>query len=573
MRLTQPSAGFPIAKPAACNFRGKLPFPHSPRPQTWCYPRVVIATGHPLHTAITAAQHHASQQNWPAALHHAEQALLFNPTDLEALTLTANILLRLNRWSEAVEAYKLVLATEPNNAPIHNNLGVALGKLDQHHAAVAAYTRALELDPTHTNAWFNLGKLSAQLNQPEAALQLLSKALACDPNHAYAHHELGSLLEHQGLLAQAAAAYRTSAQLDPTRVVRDNLARVLALSGDPAGLDLYRQLLRNPPDQPDDPEAHWNLGMALLLHGHLREGWAEFESRTRIPRFAPFHTRFPQPRWNGEPLGGRTILLYSEQGHGDTLQFLRYLPLVADRGGRIVLEVPPLLHRLLQHLPQRLPSLVACIPHNHPRPPFDTHASLMSLPVLTAADTIPPPLPLGGHPSPRPQPSTTLNVGLAWSGNPKHKRDHLRSIPLAELTRLAAIPHLRLTSLQALPLNPADAACQHLFHFARTCHDMDFADLADVIAGLDLVIAVDTAVAHLAGTLGKPVLIALSNVMDWRWGNHPTQTPWYPSARLFRQATPASWHGVVTDLATALHTDIHLPPTHNCVEPTSGQLS
>ena len=503
-------------------------------------------------SAIALGRTHAGQDDWEHALEAFDEALHFEPSNLEAACLRADALARLDRWADAAESYRQALALDPGQAQVLNNLGVALGKLGKHHEAIAAYSRALAIDPQHANAYFNLGKLAAKLNQLDTASLLFQQALDADPNHAYAYHEMGSLLERQGSLKEAADAYRQSVRLDPTRSVRENLARVLTLLGDPAGLEQGRTLIA---EQPDNAEAHWSYGMALLLHGHYQEGWEHFEWRTQIPRFAPYHGRFAQPRWAGEALNGRTILVYAEQGHGDTLLFLRYLPVVQALGGKVVFEMPPLLLPLLRETP----GAEICIAYGDPRPHFHTHASLMSLPYLTKVHAPPqmPFLPTLQSLQPSAQTSTaTYKVGLAWSGNPKHQRDHLRSTPLLAWKDLTHIGNVTFTSLQALPLNPADLACKGLFDFAAECDDMDFAQLAEVIEDLDLVISVDTAVAHLAGVMGKNVWVALSNVMDWRWGMDESTTPWYPSARLFRQTVPNDWTGVVTSIGAALRDEV-----------------
>jgi hypothetical protein len=458
--------------------------------------------------------------------------------------LIGNTLERLDRWVEAVESFQHAIGLDPNYSEAYNNLGVALVETGRNREAIAAYAKTIEINPNHANAYFNLGKLSVKLSEYHAALQMFEKALAIQPLHAYAHHELGCLQEMNGQLAMAASSYQKSLELDPSRTVRQNLAAVLALMGEPRGIDQLRQLVH---EQPLDPESHWNLGTGLLLHGNYEEGWREFEWRTQIPRFRDHHHRFPQPPWRGEPLEGKTILLYGEQGHGDTLQFLRYVPLVAERGGRIILEVPGLLRRLLQGFP----GVADCVAFGDANPDFSTHASLMSLPYLLQATSIPPPIaPLRWTKVNHPQ-SHPLRVGLAWAGSPKNKRDRLRSIPLALLNPLTHLRGVAFTSLQMgpTPLPTGDSS----FNFVDDCRDLpDFADLALVLSDLDLVITVDTAVAHLAGMMGKPVWILLSNAGDWRWGLQGPSTDWYSSAKLFRQNTPADWSGVVATVSQKL---------------------
>ena len=508
-----------------------------------------------------------ARADWRGALNHFEQAFRLDSARSCIPLCVGNALARLDRWQEAITSYRHALELNPHFPDALNSLGIALVRTGQPAAAIAAYTGAIELDPNHANAFFNLGKLSAQLNEFPTAASLFAQTLAINPHHAYAHHELGSVQERCGLLDDAILSYRNAVRLDPTRTVRENLANLLALRGDLGGITALEDLLQ---EDPTNEETHWNLGLALLLHGRYRSGWQQFEHRLQIPRFRSFHQRFPQPRWEGQPLAGRTLLLYGEQGHGDTLQFLRFVPLAAERSrARILLEVSASLHSLLEHTPGVDQCLVAAAP-DAPRPLFDAHVSLMSLPHLIGLDHIPLPVPL--HiPASTTVPEHTLNVGLAWAGNPGHKRDRLRSIPLAHWAPLASVEGVRFTSLQVAP-STIDAAT-HTFHFVHDCTGVaHFAELAAVIARLDLVLTVDTAVAHLAGTLGKPVWILLPNAVDWRWGLHSHTTPWYPSARLFRQTVPGSWTEVMAAIRHDLHTlaagadtgstgqDLHRPP-------------
>jgi len=486
--------------------------------------------------------------NWKDALSSFLQAARQDPSRAPVYLLIGNCFSRMDDWAGAKENYQRAIATDPGYADAYNNLGLALQATGCDHEAIAAHAKAAEIDPNHANAHFNLGKMCARFNEFPAAMAMFEKALAVEPEHAYALHELGSVEERCGLLEKAAASYRRSLKLDPTRTVRENLAAVLTQMGDPEGIAMQEQLVR---EHPDEAEPHWNLGMGLLQHGRYAEGWREFEWRIDIPRFRNTHHTFAKPRWTGERLDGKTILLYGEQGHGDTLQFLRYLPLVAERGGRIALVVPPLLRGLLSGLPH----VAACVGLADPKPEFDTYASLMSLPHILEHYRIPPPLTLKIPESGPVNPASTakLNVGLAWAGSPKQKRDHLRSIPLALWNRLSAVEGVDFTALQMGRPNPNAGNAGHTFHFVCDCVDFeDFAELAAVVAKLDLVIAVDTAVAHLAGSLGKPVWILLSNTMDWRWGLQGTSTDWYPNARLFRQTAPADWTQVMADVEDAL---------------------
>jgi tetratricopeptide (TPR) repeat protein len=491
--------------------------------------------------------------DWKAALNSFRESARLDPVRASAYLLIGDALGRLGEWAEAVENYQNAIRLDPRYADAYNNLGIALLEIGRDSDAIAAYAKAIEIDSNHANAYFNLGKFLARRDKFDIASELFEKALAIQPLHAYAHLELGALQEKSGFLERAASSYRRSMELDSTRTVRENLAAVLALIGDPTGIEQLEQLVR---EQPLAAEAHWNLGMALLRHGEYERGWEEFEWRAEIPRFRKHHQRSDQPRWQGEPLEGKTILLYGEQGHGDTLQFLRYVPLVVEQGGRIILEVPPLLCRLLRGFP----GVAECIAlGNAKQQNFSTYASLMSLPHLLRVEAIPKPIAPAGLETSEASflQSGKLKVGLAWAGNPSHKGDRLRSIPLVQWKSLAQIEGVVFTSLQMGPANPRAGDSGSNFKFAEDCADhQDFADLATVVSKLDLVITVDTAVAHLAGTMGKPVWILLSNAADWRWGLHGTSTEWYPSAKLFRQTTPADWSEVMTNISQELQRQI-----------------
>ena len=485
--------------------------------------------------------------DWQAALASFQETARLFPTRAPVYLLMGDARGRLGNWADAIENYEKAILADPRYADAYNNLGIAFLEVGRDQKAIAAYAKAIELNPHHANAFFNFGKLLARLNQFEIATELFEKALELQPLHAYAYHELGIVQEKSGLLAKASHSYRRSMELDPTRTVRANLAAVLTLMGDPVGIQQLEQLVL---EQPLDAEAHWNLGTGLLRHGKWEAGWREFEWRTEIPRFRTHHHRFQQPRWQGEPLHGKTILLYGEQGHGDTLQFLRYVPLVAERGGRVLLEVPPLLCSLVEGTP----GVAECLPRGKATQDVSTYASLMSLPHLLGVYEMPLPIaPIAQNSETHPPHCDELKVGLAWAGNPGHEGDRLRSIPLIHWKSLSQIEDVRFTSLQMGPVSSHGLTSENPFRFAEDCADLqDFASLAAVVSKLDLVITVDTAVAHLAGSMGKPVWILLSNASDWRWGLNGNSTGWYPSARLFRQTTPGDWSQVMATIVQQL---------------------
>jgi len=295
-----------------------------------------------------------------------------------------------------------------------------------------------------------------------------------------------------------------------------------------------------------------------LLTADFASGWPNYEWRWQS-KSDPINRRsYAQPQWRGEPLHGSRILIYAEQGLGDTLQFLRYVPMVAEKGGVVLLQIQDQLHCLCESIP----GVTQLLSMSDSPEKFDWQCPLMSLPLAfeTVISTIPKPLPYMSIPKESqqkaaalPWPSNGLRIGLSWAGSPTNKRDGLRSINLSLLAPLLSIKDTHFFSLQIGP------AKEHLAGFTTEISDLQnppgsMADTAAKIMHLDLVISVDTAVAHLAATLGKPVWILLPCVPDWRWLLNREDSPWYPSARLFRQAKPSDWQTVVQRLATALAT-------------------
>ncbi len=450
------------------------------------------------------------------------KVLALDPAHAGAYLEVGNLQRCADRLAEAAESYRCALARSiPNPARTWSNLGAALTELARFDEAKAALTESLALEPDASNTWCNQGVLE----------------------------------EKQGNFAAAAAAYRKAVELDACSFkARINLAAMLAQMGEEQGLTLLDGLVR---EQPLSAHAQWTRGMHLLLHGRYPEGWAGLEWRDRVKALGNVPRSFSAPRWQGEPLGGRTILLYAEQGFGDTLQFVRYAPLVAALGASVLLEVQPELVRLLKNVP----GVTVCVARGQQElPEFDLQAPLMSLPYLlgTTRETIPPPVSpwiFAAEQNARQQPvaaRTSLRVGLVWAGNAKHKRDYARSIPLRLWQILATVAGASFVSLQVGPAELEIREHGACFGFLERPPIRDFQDTAEIVASLDLVISVDSAVAHLAGTMHTPVWMLLDNARDWRWGLAGSRTPWYPTARLFRQTKGADWTGPMEQVARAL---------------------
>lgn len=443
-----------------------------------------------------------------------------------------------------------------------NRQGVALARLGRNEAALAAFDRVLAIQPDHVAALSNRANVLHLLGRLDAALASNDRALSLDPRDIEVLYNRGLILGELERFEDALSCYDRVIEARPehTRAlgnrgaVRQVLGRI-----DAAIADFVRvQALR-----PGDAVARFNESLARLSIGDFAEGWHRYESRWGTPMH-PIRRRFDQPQWRGEALpAGCTILLHAEQGYGDTLQFCRYAPLLARRA-RVVLEVPPPLRRLLSTLSGEL----RIVGEGEALPGFDLHCPLLSLPLAfgTTLATIPGQTPyLRADPAQvaawraRLSPLDGLKVGLVWAGESGRAvpeaaaRDRRRSIALARLAPLAAVPGVQFVSLQK-----GDAAAQAATPPpGMVLHDWtdelgDFADTAALVAALDLVISVDTAAAHLAGALGRPVWVLNRFDACWRWLRDRADSPWYPSARLFRQPAPGAWQKVIGKLAAAL---------------------
>ena len=454
---------------------------------------------------------------YPAAAAHYQSALRVRPNYVKACINLGNALSKLNRIPEAIACYRRALALQPDSATAQHGLGNALAENKDWAAARECFLQTLALDPVSAEAHNSLGNLHYSQREMHAAVQHYQRALEIDSSYARAFINLGNALLALGKHGEARSLYQRGLALD-------------------AAL----------------PGALYNLALAQLRNGEFVEGWRNYESRWSFEDLHLRRRNFRAPQWRGEPLDGKTILLHAEQGLGDTIQFARYVPQVAARGAHVILEAQPPLVRLLK----QLPGVEQVIPHGANLPAFDCHCPLMSLPLVfgTTAETIPTPegyLHAGAKQVPAAD--SPLRIGIVWNGNPRHKGDANRSMPLEALMPLAEVPGLTLISLQkgsgieqlaplkdSLPLE--DAASFHA----------DMYETAELMATLDLVITVDTSIAHLAGAMAKPVWILLPWVADWRWMENRSTSPWYVSARLFRQTSAGDWNSVVSQIVAAL---------------------
>ncbi len=462
------------------------------------------------------------------------------------------------RLTAAAAAFAEAAALAPDMAVAAYNLGLALARLDRLDEAAQALARAAALAPGLAAAHNNLGAVLEKLDRLDDAEAALRTALALDPGSAEAHNNLGIVLQKQGRLDAALAAYRAALAIDPALAEgHKNLGVALqALGAVDAAVTRYRHALALAPDY---RAARYALGMAQLLKGDIAAGFRDYEARWGSGPRMVLPER-PEPLWQGEDVAGRTVLVHLEQGWGDSLQFIRYAPLLRARGCRVVVECPPPLVRLFVGAD----GIDALVVRGGRMPAVDCRVALLSLPWLlgTTAATIPATVPylrppadaaaawrsrLASHPG--------LKVGIAWRGNPEHDNDRNRSLPAAALGAATAIAGVTLISLQERP-GADDPAV-----LAETPEPGDWADTAALVAGLDLVIAVDTAVAHLAGALGRPAWVLLPFAPDWRWQRDRGDSPWYPTLRLYRQPAIGQWAPVLAQVAAELAALVQSPAT------------
>jgi tetratricopeptide (TPR) repeat protein len=489
--------------------------------------------------------------NRPAeALQSYDRALALEPGYAEAHYSRGNALGDLKRPAEALESYERALALMPDLAEAHNNRGIALNALNRGAEALQSYERALVLKPDYAEAYNNRGIALFELKRPADALESHDRALALKPDYAQAHYGRGVALSALSRLGEALESYERALALEPghAEALNDRGIALFELRRHAEAIDSYERALAL---KPDYASAHWNLALCRLLLGHFALGWQDYEWRLKAGQQADQGRKFVQPLWLGaQTLEGKTILLHSEQGLGDTLQFCRYVREVAALGAKVLLEVQPPLGQLLADLD----GAAQVLTEGSPLPAFDYQCPLPSLPLAFKTDlhNIPSRTPyirsdaarvatwqkrLGIRTKPR--------VGLVWSGSAAHSNDRNRSIALAEILPPVS-SWAEWISLQK-DVRESDAALlasrADVRHLGSELED--FADTAALVELMDLVVTVDTSVAHLAGAMGKAVWILLPFNPDWRWLLDREDSVWYPAARLFRQPAIGDWASAI----------------------------
>ena len=521
------------------------------------------------------------------ALSRYEAALALRPQLPQGQFAAGFVLARMGRLREAETRYRRALVARPDFAVAWMNLGSLLREQGNEVFAEAALRRAAELRPDLVSAWINLAILERERKQPTAAETCLRRALALNPDqvetlvtwcqfraaekdlagawewlrwalarkpdHNEAANMQGILLHTEGRFDEAVTAFERAEALGNRASASNRGNSLLDLGRMDEALKAHRTAVER---DPLHAGAQYNLALTQLRLGDWEHGWAGYEARWRFREVHRKPRVFEQPRWNGGGLDGERILLHAEQGLGDTIQFCRYAALVAARGGVPVLQVQPAAGRLMRSLPVVRAGLAETAVLGAAQPQSDWECPLMSLPAVfqTTVETVPwPGAYLGADPvlafeklAEFPDVVSGPRVGLAWAGNPRYKADSQRSMRLDAL-----LPILRMAGFTWVSLQKGEAAEQlgqlprDVFVWDGSSRERDLAETAALVETLDLVLTTDTCIAHLAGAMGKPVWILLPHLSDWRWMQQTETTPWYPTARLFRQKLSRDWPGVV----------------------------
>jgi tetratricopeptide (TPR) repeat protein len=531
------------------------------------------------------------------ALQRYKHVLALRPRLSEAEFAAGFVLARMGKLKEAETRYRRALTLRPDSAAAWMNLGSLLREQGRDVYAEAALLWAVELRPDLVSGWVNLAILERERHRPTeaeahlrkafalnpqqvetqvawcqfrsaegdaaGAWQWLRWALAREPDHAEAVNMHGILLHKDGRFDEAVQLFEQAEALGHRAAASNRGNSLLDLGRMNEALQAQELAVER---DPECAGARYNLALTRLRLGHWEQGWPGYEARWRFREVHRSPRVFSQPRWQGEALDGRRVLLHAEQGLGDTIQFCRYAAMVAARGGHVILQVQEPALRLMQSLAAVRAGLVetALLGARPPEfdPKFDLECLLMSLTAVfgTTVETVPwPGAYLGADPElaaeKRAQfphsrlqgpPCAQHRVGLAWAGNPRYKTDCQRSLKLTALLPLLRTPGVTWIALQKGPAAEQLAALpSDVSVLDGSSNDRDLAETAALMATLDLVITTDTCVAHLAGAMGKPVWILLPHLSDWRWMQRTETTPWYPTARLFRQSAPGDWDGVM----------------------------
>lgn len=540
--------------------------------------------------------------------------LMEEPDHADALHMKGLIAYQSGCFEDAARLIQRAISVNPGSPEFHNSMGAVQEALGDPVSSIRSYVKAIENRPDYIDAYVNLARLRPDVAEIRfnlacilhrqgnngSAIEHYEAAVRLQPENVIALNNLGLTLQEMGKISEAVDCYVRAVNLMPDfSEARYNLGRVYQLQGDSEkAVEEYRRAIRNARgsssrifynwalalqelgqydeaiqryadavhDDPGYAEAHVNRSLLLLLTGRYREAWPEYEWRRRRPDWLSANPVYPDlPSWDGRPLPGKRILVQAEQGFGDTIQFVRYLSLVKNLCGRIILEAPPVLHPLLKSLSD-IDEMVAPDPENAQKADAGVH--LLSLPMIfqTTVKTIPLAVPYLHAPAGKIEKwqgrisGNGFNIGVVWSGNPAHPENSFRSCDPGHFVSLLSLPSVNLYSLQKGPA--ADRlretpGCAGIVDLGPELHD--FSDTAAVIMNLDLIISVDTALVHLAGALGKPVWTLRYHQPYWVWGTHGNRSPWYPTMRIFRQSPAEDWSQFFQHIIEALQQYVYPP--------------
>ena len=464
----------------------------------------------------------AQTGNLNAAAESFRKLIVIHPSHTGAYYNLGNVYRDQGQFNEAFKCYQKAIQLNPGYAEAYINIGIIFrmqGRLDEE---TACYQKAIQLNPRSTEAFYNLGHSFFQKEQFDKALACYEKVTLLNPGSPHPYMNMGLMLTIKGLYDQAISSYEKAVRIEP-----------------------------------DNPEAHWNLANVLLLAGKFQRGWKEYVWLWKTNDYMKRRRNFTQPSWDRleTDIRGRTILLYAEYGFGDTIQFIRYAPLIAERGAKVIVEC----QRELTSLLQNAEGIQKVIPSGEQLPEFDTHCSLMMLPALfnTTVGTIPNKMPYLTSNAVLAEKwlqklrndAAKLKAGIVWSGVSTCRK----FCSLETFAPLAQLPGISFYSLQkgeARKEANHPPKGMHLYDYTEKMND--FSDTAALIQNLDLVISIDTSVAHLAGAMGKPVWTLLPFVPDWRWLLNTDDSPWYPTMKLFRQPVAGDWESIIDRITDAL---------------------
>jgi len=518
-----------------------------------CYLRILAVDPRHFEALHLLATLHSQAGRHAEALVLFEQAIRIDDTRPELFSNRGNALKELQRFDEALASYDVAIRLKPDYAEAYFNRGNVLKEVASFDAALMSYADATRLKAHYVEALKNQGVTLQKMERFEASLAIFTRAFCLKPDDAESINNMGTALQSLGRHEEAIKHYELAIAIDLNysdafynRGI--SLHRTKRIQ---EALSSYQEVARL---KPGDTNTHWNQSLALMLLGNLREGWRFYESRLNKDDMRAEYYEGPELAWRGQTdISGKRLFIHAEQGLGDIIQFARYLPRLDTFGAEVIFQTPPSLMSVMSTLRTQ----VSLISTDASLPPFDAYCPLMSLPYVfkTSLNSIPADTPylfandkktaacilrLGRK--------RALRVGLVWSGSVRHSNDSSRSLPLKELCPILDLP-IEWHSLQQ-EYRPSDLkTLEELSSIHRhEPHLRDFSDTAALVACMDLVISVDTSVAHLAGAMNKSVWVLLPHVPDFRWLLERHDSPWYPSARLFRQQRPGDWKSIVGEL-------------------------